>query len=78
MNLKKYRLERNLSKKRLAEISGVSRTTISSLEAGRTIGYIYTIKRLCRALGVSPNDLLGWEDGNDKNDKRDVARSDDS
>jgi transcriptional regulator with XRE-family HTH domain len=45
-----------LSQEELAEKSGVSRTTIIKLEAGRDAWPI-TVRKLADALGVKPQDL---------------------
>ena len=59
--MKQARLEKNLSQTELAKIIGVSRQTINMIENG---GYNPTIElciRICRALGVTLNDLF-WEE----------------
>ncbi len=58
--LKARRLEAGLSQRELARLVGTNQTTISELEkkyASRG-AYMNTIKKLCRALGVSPADLI--------------------
>lgn len=51
--LKATREERDLTQKALAELSGISQTTISNIESGRNQGSV-EIFALARALGVSP------------------------
>ena len=43
----------------LAEESGVHRNTISKLENGKGGAYPETIRKLAKALGVEPTELLG-------------------
>jgi transcriptional regulator with XRE-family HTH domain len=47
-----------LTQQRLADVSGVSRTTIIELEAGVRNAHLRTIGRLAAALGVAPQELL--------------------
>lgn len=52
--LQKLREEQKLSQEELAEISGVSRTTISLLETNKaTTVKLATLQKLAKALGVS-------------------------
>ena len=60
-NIRKYRLEKGLNQTELAELSGVSRNTISSLE---TCVYYPTVKNallLCKVLGCTVEDLFYFE-----------------
>ena len=43
-NVKQYRMEKNLSQERLAELSGLHRTYISSLERERRIFQLIILK----------------------------------
>ena len=57
-NIRKYRLKKGLNQTELAELSGVSRNTISSLE---TYVYYPTVKNallLCKVLGCTVEDLF--------------------
>lgn len=57
--LKKRRLELELSQEKLAELSGVSRNTISTLETGElTIAKSSTILALAKALKIDAGKLL--------------------
>jgi DNA-binding Xre family transcriptional regulator len=52
-----YRLQRGITQKQLAELSGVGRPTIARLEnAGET--RISTVARLAAALKIKPADLM--------------------
>lgn len=58
--LRRLRRERDFKRSRLAEESGVSYDTIARLEQGRTPGPTdSTIEKLARALGVTPEELVG-------------------
>ena len=60
-NLRKVRQARGISQERLAELAGLHRTYVSSVErSGRNIS-IDNIARLAKALDVSPEKLLGDE-----------------
>jgi DNA-binding Xre family transcriptional regulator len=60
--LRKHRRNQNLSQAKLAEIAGITRKQLNCLESGQAKDCAYsTFKKLCRALGVSPNELAGYE-----------------
>jgi len=52
------RLAAGLTQRQLAELMGGSQTTVRELERERRGAYVGTIRRLCEALGVAPEDLL--------------------
>ncbi len=52
------RLARGLTQRQLSEATGSSLTTIRKLERQSRGAYPKTVRRLCRALGVTPEDLL--------------------
>ncbi len=59
--MKEARIRAGLSQAELARLIGVSRQTVNMIEGG---GYNPTLElsiRLCRALGVTLNDLF-WEE----------------
>ena len=59
--LREWRERRALSQTDLAARSGVAKVTISRLENGHAAARPSTIRRLCRALDVSPDQLLGLD-----------------
>ena len=65
LNLKIARIKKGLNQKELAEIAGVSRHQIVSLENGRSKNpNLETIKKISKALDVSPLELFFNEDRN--------------
>ena len=57
--LRDARRRQGLTQRELAALAGVGAGTISDLEVGSRGGYPATVKRLCRALGVTPAELIG-------------------
>ena len=55
--LRNLRLKRHLSQEKLAELSGVSRTTIIAMEKGKHPFQPLTLQKLADALGVEPNEV---------------------
>ena len=62
LRLKKIRQSRNISQEKLAELTNLDRTYISSLERGKRNPSYLIIKKLSIALNVLPNQLFGEED----------------
>ena len=60
LRLKAARAARGLSQVRLADEVGVTRQTISAVESGDYNPTIALCVRICRALGVTLDDLF-WE-----------------
>ena len=60
-NVKKYRLEKNLSQEKLAEKCGMHRTYISAIECGRRSISLENIQRIADSLDVEPYLLLKEE-----------------
>lgn len=58
MLLKNYREKLGWTQKKLSQVSGVSQTYISELEAGKFQPTIKILKKLSSALGVSITELL--------------------
>ena len=52
------RADKNMSVRRLAELSGVSKTQINDIENGNTHPTVYTLCLLSLALNVSPYQLF--------------------
>ena len=59
--VRKLRIERGLSQEKLAEISGLHRTYISSLELGKRNVSLVNIHALAKALQVTADELLKKE-----------------
>ena len=59
--LYKYRESVGLSIYKLSKLTGISRQNLMKLEKGSQPTAPVIIK-LCLALGITPNDLLGWEE----------------
>lgn len=60
-NLRNLRQARGISQERLAELAGLHRTYVSSVERGARNISIDNIARLAKALDVSPEKLLRRE-----------------
>lgn len=61
-NIKKYRLERQLTQSQLADLVGYSdKGMISRIENGKVDLPQSQIAKFASALGVSPSDLMGWD-----------------
>jgi transcriptional regulator with XRE-family HTH domain len=58
--LREERVRAALTQQELAERSGVARSTIARIETGDQAS-IPTVRRLARALGLEPADLMGIE-----------------
>ncbi len=58
MRLRKYREKSGLSQKELAELLGISNSRISNWEQGINRPDADILADLCRALNVSPSELL--------------------
>ncbi|OQY87684.1 MAG: transcriptional regulator [Anaerolineae bacterium UTCFX1] len=56
--VRKLRIEQGLSQEKLAELAGIHRTYISSLELGKRNVSLVNIQALAKALRVSPDELL--------------------
>ena len=56
--IRQVREDRNLSQERLAELAGLHRTYISSVEQGRRNLSIENVQKVANALGVSMTELV--------------------
>lgn len=56
--LRTYRLQKNFSQEKFAELTGLDRTYISGLERGKRNPSYLILKRLCDVLEIEPNDLF--------------------
>lgn len=62
INARRLRKKKHLTQKQMARKAGLSKTTISNLEAGKQAKIeLDTIGKLCEALECTPNDLFEWE-----------------
>lgn len=61
--LKKAREQALLTQEELSERAGLGVPTISRIENGRVEPHFRTIRKLAKALGVDPRDLVGDADG---------------
>lgn len=61
-NLKRRRKEAHISQAAFANMIGMSKIHISSLERGKYIPSLDTLLSYCDYLNVSPNELLGYTD----------------
>lgn len=57
--LREVRQEAGISQEKLAEVAGLHRTYVSSVERGERNISLLNIKKLADALNVAPADLLG-------------------
>ena len=58
VNLRRLRLAKEVSQEELAEIAGLHRTYVSSVERGERNVTLDTIQKLAKALGVSMAKLM--------------------
>ena len=56
--LRLFRLNKNISQEKLAEITNLDRTYISSLERGKRNRSFLILKKLVECLDVNPNDFF--------------------
>jgi transcriptional regulator with XRE-family HTH domain len=57
-NLRRARLDRELTQEEVAERSGVHATEVSRIESGKRDPQVSTVQRLAEAVGLSASDLL--------------------
>lgn len=60
-NLRAARARRDLSQTELASATGLNLATISQYEDGAFVPGADKVFALAEALGVTPNDLIGWK-----------------
>ncbi len=65
-NVKKLRLKKGLSQEALAEKAGISLRTLQRIEKGETTPRGDTLQRLAMALETSPDELIDWQEQEDK------------
>ena len=64
-NLKRYRKAKKWTQEKVAKRVHIDRTTYSKYESGNATPSVETCIRLCLALDISPNELMGWGDATD-------------
>ena len=69
LKMKFRRIELNMSQTELAQKAGVTRQTIGLIEAGEFNPSIKLCNAICRALGVTLNDLFWEEEENDNTEE---------
>jgi transcriptional regulator with XRE-family HTH domain len=57
--LREIRTQRLLTQEELAEKAGVSPTTVANIETDNRGPHFRTIRKLAKALGVDPTELVG-------------------
>lgn len=68
LKMKFRRIELNISQTELAKMTGVTRQTIGLIEAGEFNPSVKLCIAICRALGVTLNDLF-WEEEENETEK---------
>ena len=59
--------KRKMSVTELSERVGITMANISILKNGKAKAIkVYTLDKVCRALGCQPGDILEWRDGNEE------------
>lgn len=58
-NIKKYRKEKGLTQKDLANMVGVNNSAVSNWESGQNSIDIEILFKVCKALGVNISDIYG-------------------
>ena len=69
LKMKFKRIELNISQTELAKRTGVTRQTIGLIEAGEFNPSIKLCIAICRALGVTLNDIF-WEDEENETEEK--------
>lgn len=62
MKLMNIRKEKGLTLAKLSNMSSISTSYLSEIEKGKYEATESKIIRLCLALAVTPNELLGWDE----------------
>ena len=57
-NLAEYRKRKGLSQDKLAQVSGLTKTTIQNWENGRNLGAVIRVLKVCQELDVDIRDLF--------------------
>lgn len=68
-NIRKYRKQMKLSQEELAKRTGYTdRSSIAKIEKGMVDLSQSKIKQFAEVFGITPSELMGWEDVQKKND----------
>ena len=59
--IRRKRREMDITQAQLAELAGISTAFVGHIERGTRVLSVETLCRICKALGVSADDLLGIE-----------------
>lgn len=59
-NIRKYRLQNNITQDELAKKLGKSKNVISNWERGDNRPDADSIELMCKIFAISPNDIYGW------------------
>lgn len=73
VRLREVRLRKFMTQPELAQRSGVGVVTISRIETGHHLPRLATIRKLAKALGVDPAELVEFEEDDDDAEQADAA-----
>jgi transcriptional regulator with XRE-family HTH domain len=59
--IRNFRRKIGMNQEKLADKLSLSRVQISNIEVGRSATSVGNIPALCHALGVTPNQIFGWD-----------------
>lgn len=74
MRMKARARELGLSDTKIAERAGLAQTRYAAYTIDKYEPDLGTLLRICRALRLSPNDLLGWTEGGDDDEGAGLRR----
>ena len=60
-NIKNYRTFRKMTQVELGAAVGRSKNVVSNWERGDNTPDLDTLEKICRVLGVTPNQIFGWD-----------------
>lgn len=64
-NLRKFRKEKGLTQKEMADRLGINMSTYSRYETGNREPYVPMVKKMADILGVTGDELIGLDEGQD-------------
>lgn len=67
-NIKRKRIQNNLSQNKLSKLSGIAQATLSAIESSTKSPSVDTVEKLAYGLGCSVVDLLGHADASSEPD----------